>query len=165
MQRRNMHSNDIHELARLIKGIDTAMLTTRSGEGRLVSRPLQQRQVTEDGVLYFLTSIDSKKVHELAGDPCVNLSYVDDGRYVSVDGRAEVVRDQGKIDQLWNETFDQLYFPKGRTDPELVVLRVVAQTAEAWTSAGTSVGRAFDFLKAKLTHDPHAMGDQRHYER
>jgi len=165
MHARNGHSNDIDELANLVKGIRTAMLTTRSGEGRLVSRPLATREVTDDGVLYFLTSIDSKKVHELAGDPCVNLAYVDDGRYVSVDGRAEVVRDQSKIDQLWNETVDSLYFPKGRTDPDLVVLRVTAQTAEAWTSSGTHVGRAFDFLKAKLTHDPKAMGEQRHYER
>jgi general stress protein 26 len=165
MHERNGHSNDIDELANLIKGIRTAMLTTRSGEGRLVSRPLATREVSDDGVLYFLTSIDSKKVHELAGDPCVNLAYVDDGRYVSVDGRAEAMRDPSKIDQLWNESVDSLYFPKGRADPDLVVLRVVAQTAEAWTSSGSHIGRAFDFLKAKLTHDPKAMGEQRHYER
>src|SRR4051812_38821439 len=115
----NGSGNDIAELGKLIEGIKIAMLTTRSGEGRLVSRPLTTRHVTFDGVLYFLIAFDSKKVHELAAEPRVNLAYVDDGamRYVSVDGRAEVLRDRAKIDELWSETFDTIYFPKGRTDP------------------------------------------------
>ena len=163
----NGHSNDIAELGELIKGIRIAMLTTRSGEGRLVSRPLTTRETTDDGVLYFLVSLDSKKVHELVAEPRVNLAYVDEAamRYVSVDGRAEVTRDRAKIDELWNETFDSIYFPKGRADPDLAVLRVRAETAEAWTSSSTHIGRAFDFLKAKITHDPRAMGEQRHLER
>jgi general stress protein 26 len=159
--------NDISEVANLIKGIRIAMLTTRSGEGRLVSRPLSTRDVTFDGVLWFVTSISSRKAHELAADAHVNLAYVDEnrGHYVSIDGQGEIVRDREKIDALWNETLDRVFFPQGRADPDLVLLRVTAESAEAWTSASTKVGRAFDLLKARIRHEPQALGEQRHYER
>jgi general stress protein 26 len=164
--------NDISEVGRLIEGIRIAMLTTLSGEGRLVSRPLSTRDVTFDGVLWFLTSISSKKAYELAADAHVNLAYVDEdgGRYVSIDGRGAIVHDPEKIAQLWNETFDRMYFPKGPGDPDLVLLRVTAETAEAWTSASSKMGRAFDFIKARVTHTPSTLdsstrNEQRHYER
>lgn len=158
--------NPIEEVGHLIKGIKTAMLTTRSGEGRLVSRPLAVRQTEFDGQLWFLSAMDSKKVHELTAEPRVNVSFVHDGdaKYISIDGRADVVRDRAKIDELWSETFDKLFFPKGKDDPNLIALRVTAETAETWTSSTTSIGRAFDFIKAKITGDPKAMGEQKHFE-
>jgi general stress protein 26 len=155
----------ITEVGDLIKNIRTAMLTTKSGEGRLVSRPIATRQKTFDGDLWFLTSIDSKKVHELSANPQVNVAYVNEGdaRYVSIDGRADVLRDRAKMDELWTE-FDKVFFPQGKDDPNLVVLRVTADTAETWTSSTSSIGRAFDFLKARITGDPKALGEQKHFE-
>jgi general stress protein 26 len=166
MQTPNTLYEDIQELAKLLKGIKVAMFTTVSGESRLVSRPLTTRDTEFDGTLWFFASIDSKKVHELAGNGQVNLAYANpgDGVYVSVEGRAEIVRDRAKIDQLWNETFDSLYFKGGKTDPNLVLIRVDAHTAECWTSSSTAIGRAFDFLKAKLTDDISALGEQKHME-
>lgn len=165
MQNGTAQDNAIEEVGKLIKNVKTAMLTTRSGEGRLVSRPIATRQKDFDGDLWFLTAMNSKKVHELLADPRVNVAYVDEGdaQYVSIDGRATIVRDQQKIDEMWTK-FDEIWFPKGKQDPNVVALRVSAETAETWSSSTSAIGRTLDFLKAKITGDKRAMGEQKHFE-
>jgi general stress protein 26 len=157
--------SDIRELAKLIKKVRIAMLTTRSGEGRLVSRPLYTKDVEFDGDLWFFTGLDTQKVHELVANPQVNVAYAEpsDQIFVSVDGRAEVVRDPAKIAELWSDA-DTLYFKQGRSDPNLVLLRIRAETAETWTSASTAIGRAFKFLKARATGDVNDLGEHKHVE-
>jgi len=163
-----MHAEDaprdgVRHVAEMIKKVPVAMLTTQRQDGRLVSRPIHTREMEFDGELWFLTSADSRKVEELRAHPQVNLSYANPGdrAYVSIDGRAEVLIDRRKLDALWNETVDSLYFD-GKNDPSLILLRVVAESAECWSGSTTAIGRAFDFVKAKLTGDASAMGEQRH---
>lgn len=156
----------IAEVAALIEGTEVVMFTTRNGEGRLVSRPLAVRKMPFDGGAWFLTALDSRKIGELEADPRVNLAYVNagNGAYVSIDGRAHVSVDRAQIAALWSDALDALFFPAGRDDPNLAALRVEADTAEAWTSASTAVGRAFDFVKARLTGDSAALGTQKHFD-
>ena len=153
----------LREVAELIAKVPVAMLTTQRADGRLVSRPLQTRDMDFDGELWFLTAVDSRKVEELRANPQVNLAYANPGdrSYVSIDGRADVVLDRRKLDELWNETVDSLYFD-GKNDPSLVLLRVVAESAECWTSSTTAAGRAFDFVRAKVSGDASALGKQKH---
>ncbi len=157
-------SDDIEEIGRLIHKVKVAMFTTRDAGGHLVSRPLQTRDMPFAGEVLFFTALDSKKVEEIEVEPQVNLAYANpgDGAYVSIDGRAEVIRDRATIDALWSETFDSLFFKGGKSDPNLVLLKVVAHSAEVWTSSSTAIGRAFDFLKAKATGDVHDLGEQKH---
>lgn len=68
-------SESIKQLAELIRGVDIAMFTTVSADGKLVSRPLGTQQVEFDGDLWFATAADSPKVTEIAADPRVNVAY------------------------------------------------------------------------------------------
>ena len=156
----------IAEVASLIEGTAVVMFTTRNREGRLVSRPLAARATPFDGSAWFLTALDSTKIGEIEADPIVNLAYVNarNGAYVSIEGRAHVSVDRARIASLWSDAIDALFFPAGKDDPNLAALRVDADTAEAWTSAPTAVGRAFDFVKATLTGDSAALGVQAHFD-
>lgn len=156
----------IAEVAALIEGADVVMFTTRNAEGRLVSRPLAVRRIPFDGSARFLTALDSRKIGELEADPRVNLAYVNasNGAYVSIDGRAQVSVDRAQIAELWSDAIDALFFPAGKDDPNLAALRVEADTVEAWTSASTAIGRAYDFVKARLTGDSSALGTQQHFD-
>jgi general stress protein 26 len=80
----------LDDLYDLIDGIETAMLTTRTIEGSLVSRPLQTQKRTDDMDLWFMTSTETHKVDELRANPDVNVAYFKDGskEWVSVSGRA-----------------------------------------------------------------------------
>ena len=156
----------IAELALALEGTDVAMFTTRNAQGRLVSRPLAVRHIPFDGSVWFLTALGSKKLHELEADPYVNLAYLNtsNGSYLSLEGRANVSVDRARIALLWSDAVDAVFFPAGKEDPDLAAIRVEIDTAELWTSAATSLGRAFNHVKAALTGDSAALGLQKHFD-
>ncbi|MNO52686.1 Pyridoxamine 5'-phosphate oxidase [compost metagenome] len=123
------HQEAIETVRDLIKGIDTAMLTTVTSEG-LVSRPMKTQEVEFDGDLWFLTMKDTNKCRELLHNPNVNVAYVDKS-YVSIRGRAELVDNRAKIKSFWNLAYEKL-LDTTSDDPRLVLIRVHADTAEYW---------------------------------
>lgn len=153
-------SEEIKKLGEMIKDIDYAMLTTATGEGRLRSRPMSTQQAEFDGDLWFFTGADSPKVREIQEDQQVNLSYAqpDKNRYVSVSGRAAVVRDRKKAEELWNPAY-KAWFPEGLDDPNLALLRVRVEEAEYWDSPSSAVVHLFGFVKAIATGQEYHPGE------
>lgn len=145
----------IRRLAELIKDVRIAMLTTTRPDGRLVSRPLGTQEVEFDGDLWFATGADSAKVAEIAANPYVNVSYASTSAntFVSVSGRAEVLDDRAKADELWSPSM-KLFFPGGKDDPNLRLIRVEADTAEYWDGPGEILGKALHFIFTAVTDDP-----------
>ncbi|MBS7455839.1 pyridoxamine 5'-phosphate oxidase family protein [Coralloluteibacterium stylophorae] len=159
------HTRSLHELGELIDGIDVAMLTTRTASGGMVSRPLQTLRMEPSGDLLFFTSASSGKVDELTQHPEVNLGYAEPDKqvYVSVRGTATIERDRALIDDLWTP-MAKAFFPEGKDDPDLVVLRVRIESADYWTGSGNFVGRAIGFARALAGEGSSAMGEHGHIE-
>lgn len=131
------HQEKIEIMRELIKDIDIAMLTTVDGDGTLRSRPMGTQQTEFDGDLWFLTLAGSGKSAEIRRDEQVNVSYAKpgDNRYVSVSGSAELLNDRAKIDELWNPIY-KAYFPKGKDDPNIRLIKVHVDKAEYWQTDG-----------------------------
>lgn len=159
------HGTDLHKLGELIDDIDVAMLTTKAADGSLVSRPLQTLKLDSQGEIIFFTAAKSHKVEELTDDHSVNLAYADKGesRYVSIRGRARLDRDEETINELWSPA-QKIFFPEGKDDPNLMVLRVRVRDASYWEGASNVIERAFDFAKAMLDDSPGDLGTQGHLE-
>ena len=166
MQAEQSSKDGIREVGRLIAKVKVAMLVTRTREGHLVSRPLRTRAVDFEGTIWFFTSMSGEKIADIAADPRVNLAYADerDGVYVSIDGTASIITDRARINELWIEAIDSLYFKGGKDDPDLVLIRIDTEWAECWTAAETVIGRAFRFIKARLTGDIGDLGQQKHVD-
>ena len=141
----------IEKLRSLIEDIDTAMLTTIDG-GVLRSRPMQTQETEFDGDLWFFTSSDTHKTEEIEKDNRVSVSYAkpSDNIYVSVSGRAEVVRNRAKIEQLWNPAY-KAWFPEGLNDTNLILLKISVEQAEYWDSSSSAVVHVYGFVKALAT--------------
>ena len=152
-------SADLTRLGELIEGIEVAMLTTHAADGSMVCRPLQTLQFDASGDLVFFTAADSRKLDELAGNPDVNLAYANPKKqvYVSVRGTARTDRDRATIDALWSPV-QKVFFPEGRNDPNLVVLRVRVRDAAYWESAGNFIARALDFARGMVSDEPRDLG-------
>jgi len=133
------HQEAIKTVHELIKDIDTAMLTTASEEG-LVSRPMKTQDVEFDGSLWFLTKKDSGKFHELLRNQHVNVAYANKS-FVSIRGKAELVEDTEKLKQFWNPMYEEL-LETTYDDPNLVLIKVNAETAEYWDA-----GNKFKMVK------------------
>jgi len=123
----------MRKLATMIRGIKVAMLTTVGPDGRLKSRPMATQELEYDGTLWFFTKAGSDKAGEILQSPQVNAGYAspEDHRYVSLSGRATVIRDAEKSRELWTPA-QRTWFPLGLEDPELALLRVDVERAEYW---------------------------------
>jgi general stress protein 26 len=153
-------------LKKLLSDFGTAMLTTRTADGGLRSRPLAIAGHQNDGALYFSTAIESSKVRELEADSHVNVTMQDKLRFVSVTGTARVVEDRALVERLWSETW-KVWFPEGKDDPSLRILIVEPTEAAYWDGSGVEgLKYFFESAKAYLTGThPASDDDQRHTAR
>ena len=121
------------KLRKLIKDVRVAMLTTSAADGSMRSRPMATPDADFDGELWFFTRYHSGKSEEIQEKQKVNVSYAapKTERFVSVSGTASLVRDPARIKDLWRGQYKE-WFPEGKKDPELALLKVTVDRAEYW---------------------------------
>ena len=144
-------TNDTAKLWDLVKAIEFAMMVTED-EGMLRSRPMALAQKEFDGSFWFFTKASAHKVAEVGQDQRVNLAFSHPGKqdYVSVSGTASLVRDRAVIDAHWSEPV-RTWFPKGKDDPEIALLKVAVQQAEYWDAPSSTMLHAYGYVKAVVT--------------
>jgi general stress protein 26 len=144
-------------LSELMAKFNTAMLVTRTADGQLRARPLTFAG-EHDGLLCFSTSAESPKAAELTDDPRVAVTMQDDSRYVSIAGTAELSDDPALIEKLWREPW-RVWFPEGKSDPQLRILRVKPVLAEYWDQSGArGIKYLIEMVKAYATGTTPASG-------
>lgn len=146
-------ADSLQKLREIIKKIDFCMLTTIDENGDLHSRPMSANgEIDTNGDLWFFTGVSSHKVSEVAASPKVNVSFADpkNQQYVSVSGIAQLVRDRKKIEELWKPEF-KMWFPEGKDDPEIGLLRIKLEKAEYWDSPSSTVAYALSFVSSLVT--------------
>jgi general stress protein 26 len=143
------------KLYELIRDIKIAMMTTVEGDGTLHSRPMYSQQADDDGDLWFFTRLASGKTSELGRDNEVNLGYSDpeNQHYVSISGKGEIVRDRSRIEEKWSEGL-RVWFPKGKDDPDMALIRVKPVRGEYWDSPSSTVLHLYGYVKSSLTGKP-----------
>ena len=146
------HHEGAKKLYELIEDVKIAMMTTVEADGTLHSRPMWNHKADESGDLWFFTRDRTPKIQELSRDAEVNLAYSDPSgqNYVSVAGKAEIVREQAKIKELWSEGL-RTWFPKGPDDPDIALIRVHPSGGEYWDAPSQSVMQIYGYVKARLT--------------
>lgn len=151
----------INKIKELTEGIDFCMLTTMDG-GYLRSRPMSTQKFEFDGDLWFLTSDDTHKVEDIGKDDRVNVSYAapDENKYLSISGRAEISKDRAKIDELWSPVH-KAWFPEGKDDPHLCLLKVSVEEAEYWDAPSSKIVQLVGFVKALATGQEADYGENK----
>lgn len=127
------------DIADKIRGIDFAMLTTRSDTGRIIARPMSNnREVDFDGNSHFFAYDDTQMVADIARDPVVALGFQSkSGLFgqrpfvLAIEGRAELVRDPAGFAEHWHKALDG-WFQRGIETPGLVMIKVHATHAHYW---------------------------------
>lgn len=155
-------ANKLHDL---LEDFDTAMLVTTTPDGRLRSRPMALADSDGDGTLWFLTERGSPKVAEITREEQVNVAMQSSQKFVSISGTARPVHDRHKIEELWKDSWTT-WFPGGKDDPTLTLLRVDPESGEYWDNSGASgikylieAGKAYlSGTKPDVEHDPTIHG-------
>lgn len=148
----------IKKLKTLAEDIRFCMYTTYR-EGRIDSRPMTTLDIDEHGNVWFFTSRQTDLGQPGSPDQ-VTLIYSEpkSNSYLSVAGRAEIVHDEKKKEELWS-FMSKAWFPGGKDDPDLVMLRVTTEEAAYWDSSSSSMVVFFSMLKAVVTGDTPDEGD------
>jgi general stress protein 26 len=140
----------IKTIGGIIKGVKFAMMTFVTDEGHLHSQPMTTQDAEFGGDVWFIGSKTSDLVSSLRSRPQVNLGYSEQSKgWVSIDGQAQLITDQAKLDELWSDLY-KAYFPEGKTDPDIQLIKVEADGAHYWESNGR-LSSMFQMAKAALT--------------
>lgn len=146
----------VTHIAAIIKDIKFALLTTTNADGQLHARPMTTQQTEFDGDLWFIGSKDSGTAADIRGNAQVNASYADTGKgtYLSLAGKAELVENRAKLEELWSDTY-KAYFEGGIDDPNVQLIKVNAEGAEFWEGgkAKNLLQQAAATLTGKTSHD------------
>jgi general stress protein 26 len=137
------------------------MLTTQFAGG-LRARPLQARPDRNAGDILFVTDARSYKDDDIKAGPEVCFTVIDAGdkAYLSITGRAEMLRDSVLAAKIWKKT-DDMWWPDGPDDRNVRVLRIKPARAELWDGPASSIVAVYAFAKARLTGDKPDLGENR----
>ena len=162
-------SNARKKLFEMIEDMETAMFTTRRGNGQLVSRPMANQDRSPGADLWFVTYEGSKKLREIEKHPQVNLTYYKDRtrEWVSISGRARISRDREKIRELykadWRAWFADGGGPKAGTpdDPRMVLIGVNITSATFMEQDKPTPVVMFELVKGIIMRKAPSMGKER----
>ena len=135
----------VSKIQQAVKDADTCFFCTGTAIGPSGgARPMNVRQVDDQGNLWFLSASDSHKNAELAADPVVKLYFQGSAHsdFLFLTGSATISRDAAKIKELWNFIL-KTWFTEGEDDPRITVIKVVPTEAYYWdTKHGKAVAGA-----------------------
>ena len=154
-----LNAVELEKLKDKIKDIRIAMLTTMEVDGDFHTRPMATHEIDPDGAMWFFTYNNSNKVAEIRQHERVSVSFSDPDAelYVSTTGTAEVVNDQAKINELWSD-FLKTWFPGGKDDPNVGLLKVSIHAGEFWDRPGGKMVKLFEIAKGAITGDTDKTG-------
>lgn len=116
-------------IGNLADGVNTSLISSVDADGYPNTKAMLPPR-KRDGIrhFYFTTNTSSMRVKQYHADPraCV---YFFDRRFfrgVMLKGTMKVLRDARSRKMIWRDG-DELYYPKGVTDPDYCVLKFTAE--------------------------------------
>jgi general stress protein 26 len=121
------------DIAAKMRGIDIAMLSTRTDGGQIASRPMSNNgDVEYEGESYYFTFEQSRTVSDIESDPHVALAFSGAEKlYIAVEGTAHIIRDKSAFRQHWTPDLDN-WFENGADTPGCVMIKVSAARIKYW---------------------------------
>ena len=129
----------LKDLSKRMAKLDFAMLSTRTENGALASRPMSNNgEVEYDGDSFFFSYDSARTISDIQRDAEVGLSFTGAAGmlggpplFIAVEGRAELIRDKAKFKQHWTKDLDR-WFEQGIDTPGIVLIKVRAARVHYW---------------------------------
>jgi general stress protein 26 len=142
------------KLIETLRHYETVMVATTAANGSIHARPMAIAEVDDSGEVWFVSSEDAPKIDEARHDARALVTGQEKGRYVSLSGTLDVIHDRERIRALWKESW-KAYFPDGKDDRTIVLLRLRPEIGEYWDSRGMrGVRYLFEAARAVLDGRP-----------
>jgi general stress protein 26 len=131
--------------------------TTAANESSHGARPMNVRQVDDQGNLWFLMANDSHAAQEVSTDPKVKLFFQGSAHseFMQLNGRAAIVASRSKLPELWEPVL-KTWFTEGQDDPRITIVCVTPADGYYWDNkhgnfvagmkmlVGAAIGKTLD---------------------
>lgn len=147
--------NHLHDV---MGDFDVAMLVTHTAKA-MHARPMAIACLENGITAYLVTDINSLKVDEISANPHAMLTFQSAKKFASVHGELIVLRDRQLIEKMWKEVW-KVWFPAGKSDPSIALLKFTAHEGEYWDNAGMKgLKYVYEAAKAYVTGETPKTAD------
>lgn len=132
-------------------GADMTMMLGLDGVEDGHARPMTAQFEDDHGPIWFFTARDTALVQGVGKGKRAIATFASKGHdlFATVHGQVSLDNDRAVIDRLWNR-FIAAWYPGGKDDPNLALLRLDAERAEIWLNESS----VFAGIKMLLGVDP-----------
>ena len=129
----------LKDLSDKMRGIDFTMLTTRTDNGSLASRPMSNNgEVEYKGHSFFFSFDSARTISDIERDANVGMTLTGSkgllGKppiFIAVEGRAQLIRDKAVFREHWVPDLER-WFEHGVDTPGLILIKVLADRLHYW---------------------------------
>ena len=115
----------------------------------------------DTNTLWFFTKTDTDLAQAIAsGAGDAAFIFLDRKLQACIDGRISLAHDKARIDKYWN-VHVAAWYPEGKDDPSLTLLRLDVSEAAVWISEGGLLKYAFEVAKANAGKSTPDIGERR----
>jgi len=112
--------------------------------------------------IWFFTYKDTALAEAAATGAQAMFVFQESGEfYACIGGALQAEYDRGRMDRYWNAAV-AAWYPDGKHDPRLTLLRLDARDAEVWVQEAGPARFAWEIAKARTTHAQPDLGGHAH---
>lgn len=152
---------DKSNLYDLLKNFDVAMLVTQRVK-TIHARPMAIARLDKEMGAYLLTDSNSVKAQEINENRLVTLTFQGSRQFATVQGEIVVSHDKALLETIWKDAW-KVWFPLGKTDPNIAILKFTAHEGEYWDNAGMQgIKYAYGAVKAYIAGERPSTDSSQH---
>ncbi|QDL93881.1 general stress protein (plasmid) [Paroceanicella profunda] len=115
-------------------------------------QPMTPMAAPEEGAIWFFATRDSDIARQSRGGAHVHMCLMGEGAdyYACIEGKLEETESREHVDRFWSPAV-AAWYPEGRDDPELALLRLRPASGRAWASTASGARFGREVAKANET--------------
>jgi len=147
--------NAVQKIKEIAKDANICIFVTHLSNLPLDGRPMATQEVDENGNIWFMSDRNSDKNRQIENDDQVQLFYSHTSKYeyLSVFGKAEIVDDRSKIEELWTP-MAKTWFKEGKDDPNISLIKVIPDDAYYWDTKNNKMVSLIKFAMGAIGLNP-----------
>lgn len=157
----NLQENPVTQFWDNVKDVHAVMLGTPNCDDHM--QPMAPNAARDENAIWFFTSKNTDLARKTQSGGSAHLCLVSKNHqyHACASGDLEVVQSKEHIDRFWSPVV-AAWFPDGKSDPDLTMLRFTPKDAKVWASTGSTLRFGFQIAMANVTGKQPDVGDSAH---
>jgi general stress protein 26 len=110
-------------------------------------QPMAPQSARAEKAIWFYTKVNSDIAKAAANGGMVHMCLVTDDYQACIDGDLSTSHSREHIERYWSSMVEA-WFPGGKDDPELTMLRLTPRSGAIWASTGSKLVFGWEIAKA-----------------